>query len=921
MTSALALLTVGCDMGSPAEQAQKHIARAETQVENGQISAAIIELRNAVQAQPDNGEARIQLGILYLNQHRLEEANKELIRAFDYGVAHSRVLLPLIQTYLRLGLPQEVLRLLDEETDEALRNSPEMMYVATDAYLMLGRVEDAFSALQKVDQNNPQTLIRLAGIEALKGQRDAAYDLAGRAAASEDASGETLLSYALMLLRKGESATDDVIAVLTRAQKLDPVSPQIRITLAQALMQNGDMAGAATIIDALKADRFETGPLVHLESVIALQNGRYEEAKLLADRILGVNPQYVPSQIVSGVASAALGNDETAVRHLQRFASNPRVPAAAIKALALSNLKLGRTDLAIAALQNPVLDRTDRQRIGMLVSAAISKGDMEQARSLLAESLKAEPENFGAATGLASLALQAGDEEEAERLLSSLSERLDSASIAQKVRLAMVHFRAGNSEEMLRIGDRIKEEADDSSAGYLVSALAYLRANEQDLAFSELDNATKLDPSDKTVALMYGGLLNRAEQWDKAEAVLARTLEFLPTDMQILGAYVRTQVAARKSKEVTAYLKQVSAKHPNAVSPYFHLARLYLVESRPDLALATAIKAKDMASSDPEVLLLLAQIQQADDKYEESVGTFRSLLAVNPQSVEGRYQMAFSLVNLGRTKEAITTLRNLLEIKPTFIPAQIVISRLLQKEGEAKEAAPYVASLVKKTGNNTTVQLLAAQQADMEGRPADAVKHYKQAYEANKTSTDTKMAYARALWAVNDQAEAIALLEEGVDDMAKIPASLRHLLAQFQMVAGHNDKARSLYQSLISEYPENPIILNDYAWFLAETGSLDVAMPHAEKAVKLAPEVPEIIDTLAVIYNRQNTPEKAIPLFRQALKIMPDNARIKLHLAQALIKQGGHDENLKRLLTDVAASSDKASSDEARQLLKQLSDI
>ncbi len=916
--SVMALVTVGCDMGSPAEQAQKHIERAEAQVESGQIRAAIIELRNAVQAQPENAEARFQLGRLYLDQYRLDEAEKELVRALDYGVAHDRVLPPLMRTYLRLGSPQDVLRLLDDITDEDLRNSPAVLYVTTDAYLMLGRVEDAFSALQGVDKNSPQTLIRLAGIEALKGQRDVAYEMARRAAASAEADGDTLLSYGLLLLRKGQSAADEATEILARARKADPVSPQIRTAQVQALMHKGDMEAASKLIDELKADRFGTASLAHLESVIALLKGEYEAAKTLADTVLGANPQYAPSQIIAGVANTALGNDETAVRHLQRFATDPTVPGAAIKALALSNLRLDRADMAVAALQNPVLDETDRQRIGILVSAAISRGDVAQARTLLAESLKVDPENFGTAMGLASLALQSGDNEEAEKLLSSLTERLGSASLVQKVRLALVHFRAGNTDEMLVIGSRIKEEAAGSSAGYLISALAYLRRDELDLAFSELDEATQREPSDKTAALMYSGLLNRAGQSAKAVAVLSRTLETAPTDKQLLGAYVRARLAAGQGQDAIASLQQVSAAHPLAVTPYFLLARLYLVENQRDKALDTAIRAKDLAPDDPEVLLLLAQIQQAGGESEKAVATFRSLLEVAPESIDGRYQMAFTLVSLGRTTEAIVVMRELLSIKPDHISAQIVLTRLLQGQGDAMAAAPYVTALLERAPTVPDVQILAARQADMEGRQDDAVGYYKAAYLVDTTNIENKMAYARALWAAEKQTAAIALLEDGADDPAAESAPVRHLLAQFHLVAGNHDKARSLYESLIAEYPENPVILNDYAWFLAETEALDTALIHAEKAMNLAPNVPEILDTLAVIYNRQGSPEKAIPLFRQALEIMPDNPGFKLHLSEALIAQGINDEALKRLLTDVAASSDKTSATRARRLLEQL---
>ncbi len=87
LAGALLIAAVAEGQEPVSADASGHLERAAEFERDGELNAAIIELKNAIAANPDDGEARYRLGRLYveLNQPRL--AQVELERASDLGIA------------------------------------------------------------------------------------------------------------------------------------------------------------------------------------------------------------------------------------------------------------------------------------------------------------------------------------------------------------------------------------------------------------------------------------------------------------------------------------------------------------------------------------------------------------------------------------------------------------------------------------------------------------------------------------------------------------------------------------------------------------------------------------------------------------------------------------------------------------------
>ncbi|MEQ8205760.1 MAG: tetratricopeptide repeat protein, partial [Woeseia sp.] len=92
------------------------------------------------------------------------------------------------------------------------------------------------------------------------------------------------------------------------------------------------------------------------------------------------------------------------------------------------------------------------------------------------------------------------------------------------------------------------------------------------------------------------------------------------------------------------------------------------------------------------------------------------------------------------------------------------------------------------------------------------------------------------------------------------------------------------------------------------------AVELAEKAHSLAPDNPQIADTLGWILAREGETGRAVELLRDAASKMPGNAEIAYHLASVLADAGEAAE-AKRILERLLASTTEFSSRAAAEQL------
>ena len=121
----------------------------------------------------------------------------------------------------------------------------------------------------------------------------------------------------------------------------------------------------------------------------------------------------------------------------------------------------------------------------------------------------------------------------------------------------------------------------------------------------------------------------------------------------------------------------------------------------------------------------------------------------------------------------------------------------------------------------------------------------------------------------------------------KNPKDPTFLLLHAEQAQAKNDfvTAGSGYRKVLEIDPDNIPALNNLAWILAE-GNDPKAREYAERAHRLAPFNPSVLDTLGWTLVRTGDAKRGAQLLMMASRSAPAQADIRLHLAKALAESG-----------------------------------
>ena len=104
---------------------------------------------------------------------------------------------------------------------------------------------------------------------------------------------------------------------------------------------------------------------------------------------------------------------------------------------------------------------------------------------------------------------------------------------------------------------------------------------------------------------------------------------------------------------------------------------------------------------------------------------------------------------------------------------------------------------------------------------------------------------------------------------------------------GKPDLAKQRYQEVLALDSRAGTAANNLAWLMAESGEdLDEALRLAQSAVAVAPETPQIVDTLGWVYYKRGLSKSAIEQFQKAIEQEPRNGIYHYHLGLAFIQAG-----------------------------------
>lgn len=869
------------------------IASGKDYLAKNDSKAAVIQLKNALQKNPELGEARFLLGSALLENGDIAGAEVELRKAIQLKHSPDAVVPMLARVMLMSGQGK---KLVDEFGQTKLSAGEPVAALNTTlsaAQAGLGKTDIAKQLLADALAASPDYVpARLADIRLTAANRDipSAKAKLDTLLAQHPADPEALMLKGGMLAFEGDAA-----GALSQYQKAIEAKSSFlpaHFAAVSSLLQANNMDGAVKQLDALKKIAPKHPQTLFLDAQLNFQRKDFKVARESIRQHLRIYPNSPLGLQLAGAIELQLRSFLQAETHLNKaLQSAPDLPLAR-RLLVSSYLRTGQSAKALDALQ-PVMNRIDKDAalLSLAGEAYLQNGDAKKAAEFLAKASKLEPDSAAKKTSLALAHMAQGNTETAFQELEQIS--VSDKGITADLALISAYLRSNQLDKALRAIDSLEKKQPNDPATHNLRARTLLAKKDAPGARKSFEKAISLNPTffPSVASLATLDLIDKKPEdaRKRFEAVLSAD----PKHIQALLALAALKAdGGGTPDEVTSLINKAISANPSEAAPRLALIQYYLKIKDNKKALTAANEASTAISDKPEILDALGRTQQASGDLNQALVTYGKLATMQPTSPMPLLRQAEIHFANKNKDEGAKSLKKALEIKPDIVEAQRALIQLAMENKNTSSALEIARTVQKQRPKEPAGYIL-------EGDIHAALKAWPEAINAFRNGLKLTVAPQLAIklhvaqLASGNTAEAE---KTAANWLKEYPKDIAFRVYQGDRASAEKNYAQAVthYQAALAIQPNNALVLNNLAWAAGQT-KLPKAIEYAQKANELAPNQPAFMDTLAVLLTEKGETAKAIELFRKAMTLAPQAANIQLNLAKTLIAANKKDEARKEL--------------------------
>jgi len=518
-----------------------------------------------------------------------------------------------------------------------------------------------------------------------------------------------------------------------------------------------------------------------------------------------------------------------------------------------------------------------------------------------------------------------------------------------RTELAVSRFTSGETgTALVELNNIFKEGSSTALAGPPL-ILASLREARADDAAKAAEALVKQSPNNLFYQQLLG--LTRAAQrnFPEAEKVYRGILDKQPNVPALRRNLAQIYLAMNRPADAKKLYQDKLAKDANDVASMEGLADLLLMEKGYDPAAALLTRAIAAAPADPQPRLQLVNVYRLQKKWPEAINQARAALSSFSGDIAVRDMLGHVYLDAGDLNNSVATYRDAVKAFPNSVPMQASYATVaaMAKDYPTAEAAltkaisldpsdedlkaglvgvvyaakgpdaalAQVKNLPNSNPGNRLGDLLTADVLVKSGKRPEAIAFLEKAQAANP-NPNVALKLASLYETDPDLKRSIGLLERWTKDH-KDDVLLRLQLAQYYGRVHNYPAARAAFEQLASERPSDAIILNNLAWLYGRAND-PKARPMAERAYQLAPNSPQVADTLGWVMTTQGDAVNAMRYLQVALNAMPNDPDVQYHYALALSRNNKADDARIMLQKVLTPNADFESKSDAQQLLNRL---
>lgn len=911
--SLIALSVTAC---SGNESSEALLGKAQASIRAADPASAEIHLKNLLQKDEANAEARFLLGQLYRQANNLAAAEHELRRAVDLGFDPARAQPELFETMLAMGRNADLIAAAgDVSVGNALADA-RIRTAVGQARLQQREFDQAradFDAALAAQADYVPAQVGLATLQAFR-DRPAARASVDAILAKNPDSAEALGLLADLEIADRQLA--EARTTLTKYVQLRPNDGVSRAKLVSISLDLNDLDQADSDLADLRR-LAPKAPVTHyLSASVLSRRNELVRAREEVEEALRLAPDYLPALSLAAGLSLNANALEKAERYskqlIERLPQNP----VGYRVLGATHLRRNEAQKALDAVQ-PGLERhpQDAALLALAGEAALKLNQAGAATGYFQRASELAPDNARTRTGLALSHIAAGDTSTGIEELEEATE-LDAGNLQADVALIATLLRNREFDKALAAVERMEKKAPAGNA-LPANLRGTVLAGKGDLpgARAAFEKALEIDPTFLAAASNLATLDLREGHPGDARQRYETLLKKDPKNARAAVALaVLTARTGGSADEVLALLKRAREADPDAVLPILASARYLMQTNAPRDAIPMLQEAANRNPNDTRILDQLALAFRQSGQSAQAIASWEKALRIDPKLGLAQFRIGETQLAQGERDAALASFRKASAVSPDAIEPKVAMATLLQQAGKTDEAMAIASALRENEKTKVAGFMLQGDLNAANGKLPAAIDDFQQAFAAQR-SLPVGTRLHRALLAAGREADADRMLRDWIRS-APDNLALRMFAGESQTARRHWKEAFEQYAVVLEKQPANAIALNNAAWALHELKD-ERALDYGRRAYEAAPKAANVIDTYGTILVARGD-RKGVELMREAVSLAPANPQLRLHLAQALMRfddQAGARAELQTLLQ---ATPEGPAAESAKALLEKL---
>jgi len=913
----LLLLSVsGCESGSD-QSSSEYISRAQSYLDKGEYKAALIELKNALQKDPDNTQARFLTGQLYLTLGDGATAEKELRRASELGMGEETIQTPMARAYLMQGNFQAVS---DLEPSSGLTPVArgELLALRGTAMLNQEKLEEAEAAFEQAlaaDSNSVEAMVGKARLALVRSDLELTRQLLQQVFSIDEHDADAWSLLGALEQYEGNFEAAEQAYTTASENRIANTGDILDRVIIRIALEKYEEAGAD--IRQLKNRVGENPGIVYTEGLLNFAQQRYPEAQSAFEKILVLDSENIPALFYVGASHFMQEHMEQATSYLSQFLALRPDYAPAQKMLAWIKLQNGDFSAAQRLIQ-PVVDQNaeDVFALNLLASALMQQTRTVEGVDYFKQVVALQPDSASARLNLGMGMVMSGDTDSAINALEKAEELYPESEVAT-IKIIQIHLANKSYDKALQAALSYRENHPKSITAHILLGTAYLSKGDIANAGKIFEAALVIDPGNISANSGLAAIALRSGKLDKAKEYYRDALEKHPGTLATLMNLATIEGVQGNLDAMHEALGQAITANPEALAPLLLLSSQYSRAGQHRKIIELLSPLRTTNADNPTVRGLLGESELAVGDYNKSVDDLSRFVELAPNNVEGHYALARAYAGAGDRSGFYQQLNKVLELDENHLKARSDLAKLMLLEKNFEEARKHIDILKAQTEDQPGALLLEGSLARLTGDTKKAVDAYQQAFEKQRNNINLLL-LEEVLWKAGNRDDAVKQLEAWVQEYTEDNLTLTQLAIRYQAL-GQEKKAIAAYTRVSELAPDNIVVLNNLAWLYLDRDN-DRALEYAERAYSLAPQSPEVMDTIAIVVHKRDT-RRANKLIDKALDKKPDNPTFLFHKALILQEAGKTAQALQIVQSLVEQNRQFPEKEEARQLLKDMGGV